>query len=85
MINNNNKDWSTITTILPVKQLSWAYTTPCQTGVASRALGLQQWTETKAILGCKMDVYLPGPGYGPEDSQLQLENRLYKNEHVMKQ
>ena len=58
---------------------------PLQTGVASRALGLQQWTETKAILGCKMDVYLPGPGYGPEDSQLQLENRLYKNEHIMKQ
>ena len=30
----------------------------------------------KGNLGCKMDVYLPGPGYGPEDSQLQLENRL---------
>ena len=39
----------------------------------------------KGNLGSKMDVYLPGLGYGPEDSQLQLKNRLYKNEHVMKQ
>ena len=39
----------------------------------------------KGNLGCRMDIYLPGLGYGPEDSQLQLENRLYKNEHIMKQ
>ena len=39
----------------------------------------------KSNLGCRMYIYLPGLGYGPEDSQLQLKNRLYKNEHIMKQ
>ena len=49
---------------------------PLQTGVASRALGgLWLVDRDKGNLGCRMDIYLPGPGYGPEDSQLQLENR----------
>ena len=39
----------------------------------------------KGNLSCGMDIYLSGPGYGPEDSQIQLEKRLYKNEHIMKQ
>ena len=32
-----------------------------------------------------MDIYLSGLGYGPEDSQIQLKKRLYKNEHIMRQ
>ena len=39
----------------------------------------------KGNLGCRNDIYLPGLGYGPEDSWLQLKKRLYKNEHIMKQ
>ena len=39
----------------------------------------------KGNLDCRNNIYLPGPGYGPEDSQLQLKKRLYKNEHIMKQ
>ena len=39
----------------------------------------------KSNLSCRMDIYLSGLGYGPEDSQIQLEKRLYKNEHIMKQ
>ena len=58
---------------------------PLQTGSGFSCTGPMAVDRDKGNLGCKMDVYLPGPGYGPEDSQLQLENRLYKNEHIMKQ
>ena len=63
----------------------------------SQALGLSHWRGSlsctgpmavdryKGNLSCRMDIYLSGPGYGPEDSQIQLEKRLYKNEHIMKQ
>ena len=55
-------------------------------GVTSRALGLWQRTETKAMMLIN-DVYCSGPGYGPEDSHIQLrkEGSSTKNEHIMMQ
>ena len=39
----------------------------------------------KGNLCCRMNIYFSGLGYGPEDSQIQLKRRLYKNEHIMRQ
>ena len=64
--------------------MSRAYATPCGWGGFS-CTGPTAVDRDKGNLNCRMDIYLPGLGYGPEDSQLQLKNRLYKNEHVMKQ
>ena len=62
-------------------------------GVASRVLGLRWWTETRAM-DVDNDVYCSGPGYGPENSHIQIdmacskgreEGSSTKNEHNMMQ
>ena len=47
----------------PLGTVAGLNATPCR-GVASHALGLQQWTETKAQIRM-LKYLLKGPGHGP--------------------
>ena len=55
-------------------------------GVASRVLGYGGGQRQRQLMLIN-DVYCSGPGYGPEDSHIQLRRKeaLQKNEHIMMQ